>query len=200
MVSVRRTASMMMTAMVLAGLAACGSAEEPGVGAIYDTGPPGSEISDEVRASLGPVITVKVDITGADSVQGSTTALAQSGGRHYLKTCAEYAKGTAEKQFLTPGLLDESIGDQGLSFEVRVADYAGPGTYSKDRLVAPGMRPFIAIDESVYGKWSDNTGGEVTTDGKGGGSWTFSNLMDRREDALPSDFVSGKVSWTCKER
>ncbi|WP_433796487.1 hypothetical protein [Actinoplanes sp. CA-252034] len=101
-----------------------------------------------MEASLGPRITLKFDITGAETFRGTTTALAPSGGAHFLKTCAEYAAGTADRQYLAPGLLDGPIGDHEITLEMWIADYAGPGTYPKDRLVAPGSRPSIAIDSS----------------------------------------------------
>jgi hypothetical protein len=199
MLSARRTASALMAATVLATLAACGTAEAD-AGPVYDYGPRGSEISAEVEATLGPRITMRFDITGATTFTGTTTALAPSGGPHFLKTCAEYAKGTADQQYLAPGLLDGPIGDHEITLEMWIADYAGPGTYPKDRLVAPGSRPSIAIDSSIYGTWPDSTAGKATTDGKGGGSWTFTELATTGEGGLPGAAISGTVSWTCQER
>ncbi|WP_328470744.1 hypothetical protein OHA21_05335 [Actinoplanes sp. NBC_00393] len=199
MLSARRTASALMATIAFATLTACGTAEA-GPGPVLDTGPPGSEISAEVEATLGPKITIRFDITGAVTFKGATTALAPSGGSHFLKTCAEYAKGTAEKRYLAPGLLDGPIGDHAITLEMWIADYAGPGTYPKDQLVAPGSRPSIAIDSSIYGTWPDSTTSDATTDGKGGGSWTFTNLATTAEGGLPGNAISGTVSWTCAER
>ncbi|MEU8659637.1 hypothetical protein [Actinoplanes philippinensis] len=198
MFSARRTASALMATLALTTLTACGAAEA-GQGPIYDYGPPGSEISDEVKATLGPELTLTFDITGAVTVQGSMTALAPSGGSHFLKTCAEYARGAAEKQFLTAGLLDGPVTGHDITVEMWIADYTGPGAYPKDRLVAPGSRPSIAIDNTVYGTWPDSTAGKAVTDGKGGGSWTFTKLAKTGEGGLPGDAISGKVSWTCRE-
>ena len=199
MLSARRTASTLTTIIVVSTLAACGTAEA-GPGPVLDTGPPGSEISDEVEATLGPKITIRVDITGAVTVKGVTTATAPSGSLHSRRTCAEYAKGTAGKQYLAPGEFDGPTGDHSVSLEMRIADYTGPGTYPKGQLVATGARPFIAIDSSIYSVWSDSSASEATTDGKGGGSWTFTTVANRREGSRPDDTISGTVSWTCRKR
>jgi hypothetical protein len=199
MLSVRRTASTLTATIVVGALAACGAAEA-GPGPVLDTGPPGSEISDEVEAALGPKITVRVDITGSVTFKGATTATAPSGGPHALKTCAEYAKGTAGRQYLAPGELDGPTGDHSVSLEMRIADYAGPGTYAKDQLVATDARPFLAVDSSIYSIWPDSSTSEAITDGKGGGSWTFTNVANRREGSPPDDAISGTVSWTCRKR
>ncbi|MFC4063463.1 hypothetical protein [Actinoplanes subglobosus] len=196
MLSARRTASALITAIALASLTACGTAE---AGPIPDTGPRGSEISDEGEASLGPEVTLDFDITGAVEFRGTTTALAPSGGPHFLKTCAEYAEGTAEKQYLAAGLLDGPVDGHEITMELWIADYTGPGTYPKDQLVAPGSRPSIAIDNSIYGTWPDSTASKATTDGKGGGTWTFTKLAKTGEGGLPGAAISGTVTWTCQE-
>lgn len=67
MLDTRRTFSVLMAGILFAGLAACGTAET-GPGPILDTGPPGSEISAEVEASLRPEITVGFDITGTVAI------------------------------------------------------------------------------------------------------------------------------------
>ncbi|MBU2670671.1 hypothetical protein KOI35_44945 [Actinoplanes bogorensis] len=198
MLSARRTASTLMAALVFAGLAACSNtAEAEGPGPIYDTGPPGSEISDEVYNALGPLLVMKFDITGAATVKGTTTATAPSGGRGPLATCSEYAGGTADNEYIMAGELDESVGDVGVSMELRIANYAGPGTYPKSQLVAAeGRRPSIWIEDDNYDISRDSTTGQVTTDGKGGGKWTFTNLASTRG----GDTITGTVSWTCEKR
>ncbi|MEU4163454.1 hypothetical protein [Actinoplanes sp. NPDC026670] len=198
MFSARRTASALMAAISVAALAACGSAEE-GPGPIFDTGPPGSEISDEVALSIAPRVTLTFDITGAKTFSGTTTALAPSGGAHFLEFCDEYAKGTADKQYMAAGLLDGPVDGHKITMEMWIADYAGPGTYPKDQLVAPGSRPSIAIDNTVYGTWPDSTASKATTDGNGGGTWTFKKLAKTGEGGLPGAAISGTVSWTCQE-
>jgi hypothetical protein len=198
MLSARRTASILMTTIVFATLAACGTAEA-GSGPVYDYGPPGSEVSDEVKAALGPELTLTFEITGAVAVTGSTTSTAPSGSGRFLKTCAEYAKGTAESVFLTAGLLDGPVDGHDITVEMWIDDYAGPGSYPKDQLVAPGNRPSIAIDNRIYGTWPDSTGSKAVTDGKGGGSWTFTKLATTGEGGLPGDAISGTLSWTCRE-
>jgi hypothetical protein len=202
MLSARRTASILMTTIVCttlaATLAACGTAEA-GPGPVYDSGPPGSEISDEVKATLGPEVTLTFEITGAVTFTGSMTALAPSGSAKFLKTCAEYSKGSAESQYMLAGILDGPVSGHDVTPEMWIADYAGPGTYPKDQLVAPGSRPSIAIDNKIYGTWPDSTGSEAITDGKGGGSWTFTKLATTGEGGLPGDAINGTVSWTCRE-
>ncbi|MFC4069952.1 hypothetical protein [Actinoplanes subglobosus] len=198
MFSARRTASALMAVIAVATLTACGSAEA-GPGPIFDTGPPGSEISDEVALSIAPRVTLTFDITGAKTLRGTATALAPSGGAHFLEYCDEYAKGTADGQYLAAGLLDGPVDGHKVTMEMRVSGYAGPGTYPKDQLAAPGSRPNIAIDGTVYGTWSNSTAGTATTDGKGGGTWTFGKLAKTGEGGLPGAAISGTVSWTCQE-
>jgi hypothetical protein len=200
MLSARRTASTLTATIVAATLAACGTTTEAGPGPVVDTGPRGSEISDEVEAALGPKVTVRLDITGAVTFRGTTTGVAPSGGPNPLKTCAEYAKGTAEKQYLVPGELDGPVGDEEVAMDVRIADYAGPGTYPKDKLGGSGPGPYIAAGDAIYATWADGATSEATTDGKGGGSWTFTKLANRLEGSPSSDAISGTVSWTCQKR
>jgi hypothetical protein len=199
MFSARRTVSALVAATVFVTLAACDSAEA-GPGPVLDTGPPGSEISDEVEAALGPKVTLKVDITGAVTVKGVTTATAPTGGRHSLKTCAEYAKGTADGQYLAAGEFDDSIGGRGISLGMWIDDYAGPGTYPQGQIAGPDSRPMVAIDDSVYAVWADGAASSATTDGRGGGSWTFTKLANRREGSSPGDAISGTITWTCGKR
>ena len=201
MLSARRTASTLMATIVIATLAACSTtAEETGPGPVYDTGAPGSEISDEVEAALGPKMTVKFDITGAVTAKGTATATAPSGGLNPLKTCAEYAKGTNDQRYLAPGEVDASTDGDSISFDMYISGYAGPGTYPKNQLGGSGPSPYVAIDTSIYSILTDSTTSEATTDGKGGGSWTFTNVRNRREGSRPDDVISGTVSWTCQKR
>jgi hypothetical protein len=81
---------------------------------------------------------------------------------------------------------------------MRVTGYAGPGSYPRKQLVASQTNPTIAIEDKIYG--TEDSTGEVTVDGQGGGSWTFAKLANRREGSSPDDAISGTITWTCQDR
>ncbi|MCO8276859.1 hypothetical protein M1L60_40395 [Actinoplanes sp. TRM 88003] len=201
MLSARRTASALVAAIAITTLAACSDdITGEGPGPIYDTGPPGSEISDEFEATLGPKITLEFDITGAVTVKGKATATAPSGGRGPLKTCAEYAQGSAER-YTVAGELDEPVGAVGVAMDMFISGYAGPGPYPKNQLAgASGPSPYIAVEDAIYSNWSEGATARASTDSKGGGSWTFTNVKNRHEASAPDDTISGTVTWTCRKR
>lgn len=200
MFSARRVAGTLVAAFAMTVLAACtDDITDEGPGPIYDTGPPGSEISDEFEATLGPKMTINFDITGAVAFADKTTGYAPSGDRRPLKTCADYVKGTAGKQYLAPGEYDAPAGDHSVALDMRVTGYAGPGSYPKEQLIASQTRPTVAIEDKIYATRDDSTG-EVVVDGKGGGSWTFAKLANRREGSSPDDAISGTITWTCQDR
>ncbi|MBL7254238.1 hypothetical protein [Paractinoplanes lichenicola] len=150
--------------------------------------------------SLGPKVTMTFDLGGA--LSGKQTALAPSLNGKFLKDCAEYSRGTKREDgstiFAMAGLLDGNVADHKVTVELWIDDYAGPGDYPKDQLVAPGSRPSIAIDNKIYGTWPDSTSSAVKTDGKGGGTWTFKKLATTGEGGLPGDAVTGTIKWTCQ--
>ncbi|MBU2666362.1 hypothetical protein KOI35_22930 [Actinoplanes bogorensis] len=170
---------------MLATLTACTTAESPVAG---DSG-------DDGEFSLGPKVTLTFDLSGAITLSGKQTALAPSGGAEFLKSCDEYAN---RSQYSIAGLLDGDVDGKKVIVELEIEDYKGPGTYPKDQLVAPGSRPSIGVDNKVYGTWPESTSSEVTTDGKGGGTWTFKKLAATAEGGLPGEPVNGTLKWTCK--
>ncbi|WP_133875324.1 hypothetical protein [Paractinoplanes brasiliensis] len=153
--------------------------------------------------SLGPRVTMTFDLDGATTLKGKQTALAPSLNGTFLKSCGEYAEGTKRDDgktiFAMAGLLDGNVSDRKVTVELWIDDYAGPGDYPKDQLVAPGSRPSIAIDNVIYGTWPDTTSSKVTTSGDGGGAWTFKKLATTGPGGLPDDAVSGSIKWTCQD-
>ncbi|MBB4697981.1 hypothetical protein [Paractinoplanes abujensis] len=152
--------------------------------------------------SLGPKVTLTFDLDGATALSGRQTALAPSLNGKFLDSCDEYSRGTRQDDgktlYAIAGLLDGDVSGRKVTVELWVDDYAGPGSYPKDQLVAPGSRPSIAIDNKIYGTWPDSTSSSVTTDNKGGGTWTFKKLATTGEGGLPGDAVTGSIKWTCK--
>jgi hypothetical protein len=119
-----------------------------------------------------------------------------------MANCAAYAKGKPDKNgrtfYVTGGLLDGPVAGHKVTLEMWIQDYKGPGTYAKDKLAAPGSDPSIAVNDKIYSIWPDTTSSRATTDGKGGGVWTFSKLATTGPDGKPGASVSGSVRWTCR--
>jgi hypothetical protein len=184
-----RAVSMILS---VALLAACSS---PGAGS------PGSSSGD--RAGLGPQLTVSLELHGAISLAGKQNAAAPSNNGGFLANCAEYAKGSKDKNgkvfYVTAGLLDGPVAGQKVTLEMWIKDYRGPGTYNKDKLGAPGSDPSIAVNDKIYGTWPDSTSSKAVTDGKGGGVWTFTKLATTGPGGKPGAAVSGTVKWTCRD-
>jgi hypothetical protein len=187
MLSARRTATAAVSTIVVATLAACSAQASP----------------SEDALSLGPQLTVTFDLSGATTLKGTQTAAAPALTATFLKDCAEYARGSEQDDgktiFAVAGLLDGDVDGHKVTAELWVDDYAGPGTYPKDQLAAPGSEPSIAVDDVVYATWPDSTASEVTTDGDGGGTWTFRKLAATGPGGLPADPVSGSLTWTCRD-
>ncbi|MCO8273239.1 hypothetical protein M1L60_21845 [Actinoplanes sp. TRM 88003] len=184
----------MLTTIVLATLTACGS---------FDPATSDSSASSADDFSLGPQVTVTFDLTGAEGLKGKQTALAPMLDGSFAKSCADYAKGTKKDDgktlYAIGGLYDGPVDGKKVTLELWIDDYAGPGTYPKDQLVAPGSRPSIAIDNTIFGTWPESTSSKVTTDAKGGGTWTFKKLATTAPGGLPGEAVDGTVKWTCRE-
>ena len=123
----------------------------------------------------------------------------QRGDRRPFKTCADYVRGTADQEYLAPGEYNEPAGRHSVAVDMRIAGYAGPGSYPLQQLIASQTRPAIAIEDTIYGT-RENSIGQATVDGEGGGSWTFTNLANRLEGSSPDDAVSGTITWTCQDR
>ncbi|MCY1139779.1 hypothetical protein OWR29_17395 [Actinoplanes sp. Pm04-4] len=182
----------MLTSIVLATLTACGSVADDNAAAA----------DEDAGFSLGPQVTVTFDVTGAKTLKGKQTALAPTLNGTFNESCAAYAKGSTKDDktlYAIAGLYNGPVDGKKVTLELWIDDYTGAGDYPKDQLTAPGSRPSIAIDNKVYGTWPDSTSSKVTTDAKGGGTWTFKSLATTGPGGLPGDALSGTVKWTCSE-
>ncbi|MBM2622034.1 hypothetical protein JIG36_41680 [Actinoplanes sp. LDG1-06] len=192
---VRRTSSAVVAVLAAVTLAACGAVSDDA-----DADAVSGDAGDS-EFSLGPKVDMTFELDGATTLKGKQTALAPSLNGKFLKSCDEYSQGTKQDDgktlFAIAGLLDGNVDGRKVTVELWIDDYTGPGTYPKDQLVAPGSRPSIAIDNKVYGTWPESTSSEVTTDGDGGGTWTFRKLATTGEGGLPGDPVDGTLKWTC---
>ena len=191
MLRVRRTSTVILTTMLLAATAACGS----------DDGPLAASGDGGGSGSLGPQLTVTLDLTGAVTVGGEQTAAAPSNNGALVAGCAGYAGGSTrdgETFYVAAGLLDGPVADHQVTLEMWIEDYTGPCAYAEDKLTGPGSPPSIAVDGKVYATWPDSTTSEVVTDGDGGGRWTFTKLATAGPGGLPGDTVDGSVRWTCR--
>ena len=184
-----RVSSIIMTAALLAGTAACSSSA--------------GDASDTGKAGLGPQLTVTLDLHGAVAFSGKKNAAAPSNNGAFLANCGEYAKGSPDKNgktfYVIGGLLDGPVAGHKVTLEMWIKDYRGPGTYNKDKLGAPGSDPSIAVNDTIYGTWPDSTSSKAVTDSKGGGVWTFSKLATTGPGGKPGAAVSGTVKWTCRD-
>ncbi len=184
-----RVSSVIVTAALLTGTAACSAGSDAG--------------SADGSAGLGPQLTVTLDLRGAVSLAGKQNAAAPSNNGNFLANCAEYAKGSTDKNgktfYVTGGLLDGPVDGQKVTLEMWIKDYRGPGTYDKDKLGAPGSDPSIAVNDKIYGTWPDSTSSKAVTDTKGGGVWTFTKLATTGPGGKPGAAVSGTVKWTCRD-
>jgi hypothetical protein len=180
----------MILAASLLTTTACGAGDDSSKG---DTG----------SAGLGPQLTVTFDLTGAISLSGKQNAAVPTDNGTFASSCADYAKGSTDKNgktfYMAAGLLDGPVAGKKVTLEMWIKDYTGPGSYSKDRLAAPGSEPSIAVDSKIYGTWPDSTSSKAVTDGKGGGVWTFKKLAVTGPEGKPGAAVSGTVKWACRE-
>jgi hypothetical protein len=187
-----RAGSMILIAAVLVGTAACGTGSSSGSSG-SDVGAPG----------FGPQLTVSFDIDGAVALTGKQNAAVPSNNGAALADCAAYAKGSPDKKgrtfYVTGGLLDGPVDGKKVTMDMWIKDYRGPGTYAKDKLAAPGSDAGITVEDKSYSIWPDSTSSKATTDGKGGGVWTFTKLATTGPDGKPGATVSGTVKWTCRD-
>jgi hypothetical protein len=185
-----RVGSMMVTAALLLGTAACGTADESGAGAAGSGG-------------LGPQLTVTLDLSGAISLSGRQNAAVPTDNGQFAASCADYAKGSTDKNgrtfYMIAGLLDGPVAGKEVTLDMWIKNYQGPGNYSKDRLAAPGNDPSVAVSGKVYSVWPDSTSSKATTDSKGGGVWSFTKLATTGPGGRPGAAVSGTVKWTCRD-
>jgi hypothetical protein len=192
MLRARRFGSMILAASLFAGIAACGATDDSET----DAGGSGSGL-------VGPQLTVTFALTGAISLSGKQNAAVPTDNGAFASSCADYAKGSKDKNgrvfYMAAGLLDGPVAGKKVTLEMWIKNYKGPGTYPKDQLAAPGSEPSIAVDNKIYGTWPDSTSSKAVTDGKGGGSWTFSKLATTGPGGKPGAAVSGSVKWSCRE-
>jgi hypothetical protein len=183
---------MIVTAALVVGVAGCSSSSSGGVDGGSDIG----------GAGLGPQVTVAFDISGAVSLKGKQNAAVPSNEGKPLADCAAYAKGSTDKNgrtfYTLAELLDGKVAGQDVSLQMWIKDYRGPGTYPKNKLVAQGQDAGVAVNNKTY-VIHDSTSSTATTDGKGGGVWSFSKLAVTGPDGRPGAAVSGSVKWTCRD-
>ncbi len=165
-----------MAALALAGLmatAGCGSTEASGESG--DTGMTVGDLHTEVS----------VEVTGAVALKGTSFApMATNNGVDY-ESCEQYGGGESDdegrKYFVLPQMLTEPVAGRRVFVGAMVEDYLGAGTYGRGTLTDTGSPPGISFDGTLYFTQS-NTTSEVTTDGRGGGSWTFTELSVQNDD------------------
>jgi hypothetical protein len=195
MLRARRFGSIISAASLLAAIAACGTADDSATG--------GTGSGEGGSGGVGPQLTVTFALTGAISLSGHQNAAVPTDNGTFAASCADYAKGSKDKNgrifYMAAGLLDGPVAGKKVTLEMWIKDYTGPGSYSKDRLAAPGSEPSIAVDDKIYGTWPDSTSSKAVTDAKGGGVWTFRKLAVTGPGGKPGAAVSGSVKWSCRE-
>jgi hypothetical protein len=192
--STNRVAALALATLVSL-VAGCGSdaADTEDAGTTGDSGMTVGDLHTEVT----------VDVTGAVTLEGTSNApMATHNGVDY-ESCEQYGGGESNddgvKYFVLPQMLIDSIDGKTVFVGAMVKNYKGAGKYDQDSLTDAGSPPGISFGGTLYFTQS-NTTSEVTTDGKGGGSWTFTNVRNRHETARPDDTISGTVTWTCGKR
>jgi hypothetical protein len=188
--AIRRLGGVAVLATLLTASAACGSNDSNG-----DTGGD----TGDAGSSRGPTLTVKIEFDGEATVNGSTTALPPTNNGQDFTKCADYAKGGIDggtTYYVVPRDLKGSINGGTIFVGVMVEDYTGPGTYEKAALTDVGSPPGISVNGRLYLQQSNSTG-QVVTDAKGGGTWTFTKLSIADSYGNTSPGITGKIAWTC---
>jgi hypothetical protein len=159
---------------------------------------------DSGNDGVGGKLVVTFDITGEDTVKGSTTQ-SIPGPNMMNNTCADYVMGiTTDGRTIypLPSLLDVQSGKvagKGLAVDAHLKDYHGPGTYAMDSLEGTGDDPGILIDYRPYNILDDGgTTTQVVVEASGAGRWTFTGLRHDDGTGHPSPGINGSVSWTCQ--
>ena len=187
------------TAVLLAATAACGGSDGDLLGG--DSGDVG-----DTGMSVGNLHTeVTVDVTGAVTLKGTSKApMATNNGVDY-ESCDQYGGGEKNDEgqqfFVLPQMLTDTIDGKTVFVGAMIKDYKGAGTYERGTLTDSGSPPGISFGGELYFTQS-NTASTVTTDGKGGGRWDFTDLSTQNADGTKGGggpAVSGSVTWTCAE-
>jgi hypothetical protein len=148
---------------------------------------------------------VTVDVTGAVTLKGRSSAPMPTNNGVDYTSCAQYAGGEKNDEgrqyYVLPQMLIDSIDGKTVFVGAMIKDYKGAGTYAKNTLTDTGSPPGIGFAGTLYFTQS-NTTSTVTTDGKGGGRWDFTNLSTQNADGTKGGggpAVSGSVTWACTQ-
>ncbi|KUL39488.1 hypothetical protein [Actinoplanes awajinensis] len=182
--------------VLVSATAACGSASEAADGGSGDVGDTGM--------SVGSVHTeVTVEVTGAVTLKGTSKAPMPTNNGVDYTSCDQYGAGEKDDEgrayFVLPQMLTDTIDGKTVFVGAMIKDYRGAGTYERGTLTDTGSPPGVSFGGELYFTQS-NTTSTVTTDGKGGGSWVFTDLSTQNADGTKGGggpAVSGTVSWTC---
>jgi hypothetical protein len=184
------------TAVLLSSAAACSSAG--------DAAGDGSGDRGDTSMSVQNLHTeVTVDVTGAVTLKGRSNAPMPTNNGVDYKSCDQYGSGEKDDEgrqyFVLPQMLIDSIGGKMVSVGAMIKDYKGAGTYERNTLTDTGSPPGISFGGELYFTQSNSTS-TVSTDGKGGGKWVFTDLSTQNADGTKGGggpAVSGNVTWTC---
>jgi hypothetical protein len=184
------------TVVLLSAAAACGSSGDAaggGSGDRGDTGALGRNLHTEVT----------VDITGAVTLKGKSDASMPSNNGVEYTSCDQYSGGEKDDEgrqyFVLPQMPSDSIGGKMVTIGAMIEDYKGAGTYERSTLTDAGSPPGMSFGGELYFTQS-NTTSTLTTDGKGGGKWVFTDLSTQNADGTKGGggpAISGSVTWTC---
>ena len=191
-----RLAVFAAVAVLLSATAACGSADAAVDGGSGDSGDTGMTVGNLH-------IEVTVDVTGAVTMKGTSSAPMPTNNGVDFQSCDQYGGGEKNSEGRTysvlPQMLIDSIDGKTVFVGAMIKDYKGAGTYEKSTLTDSGSPPGISFGGDLYFTQS-NTTSTVTTDGKGNGKWVFTDLSTQNADGTKGGggpAVSGNVSWTC---
>ncbi|MDT5023933.1 MAG: hypothetical protein QOE61_359 [Micromonosporaceae bacterium] len=180
----------------LLALGACGGGDGAGT-------PAGPAVDGGDSASLGPTLTVTLDVTGETSIKGSSTSSAPSNNGISPKNCADYAKGSTKDNgktyYVMPSLLGSDVDGKKVLVAALVSNYTGPGSYGLGSISGQGTAGGIEVGDRPYVIQPQITKGELVTDAKGGATWTFTRLAFSDGSGKTSPGINGKISWTCKD-
>lgn len=184
------------TAVLLSSAAACGSAGDAAGGGSGDRGDTGMSVQN-----LHTEVTV--DVTGAVTLKGKSNAPMPTNNGVDYKSCDQYGAGEKDDEgrqyFVLPQMPIDPIDGKTVTVGAMIEDYKGAGTYERNTLTDTGSPPGISFGGELYFTQS-NTTSTVTTDGKGGGKWVFTDLSTQNADGTKGGggpAVSGSVTWTC---
>lgn len=146
-------------------------------------------------ASLTPVICMDVNITGSETVTGTSSGLSGA-----ADSCASWTKGVerAGKIRMMLPLDTTAVGGKEFGVEAIVSGYAGPGSYDQSKLSALGAPFGIVIGGTKWGN-EDSKPAVFEVKADGTGQLTFEGLRSAgsRPDDAPR--ISGSIRWRCLE-